>query len=89
MSADEQLVKEMRVLHAVRTVITKWMQTHNVPAKGKTEIKPAYTYFSGLNLSEEYKLIFADGLKMKMKQTLAVFNVVFGPFSGIDAQRVI
>ena len=38
-------------------------------------------------MSDEYKQIFADGLKVKMKQTLAIFNVVFGPHSGINAQR--
>ena len=87
MSADDQLIKEMRVLHAVRTVINKWMQTHQNTAKGKTEVKPAYTYFSSHNFSEEYKMIFAPGLKVIMKQTLAVFNIVFGPNSGINAQR--
>ena len=69
----------------VKTVIIEWMRTKTVEAKEKVEGFPAYSYFKSLGFEEEYKLVFAHGVRSKMKRTFATFDVEFSDRSCIES----
>ena len=52
MRANQQSIKEMRVLKAVKLVVEEWMLENDVqPTKGKVKVQKACSYFNRLGLS--------------------------------------